>query len=346
MKKRSDGRYCKKVTLPNGKAKYLYSTASSEREANRDFNRQMLAIDTEAKEKTMFCKVSDAWASEHFEKVEYNTLKGYKPGLRDADEFFGEYHIEDIMPHHITAYRDKLIRKGFAFKTVKGRMLIINLIMQYAQSEKLIGMNPCQGITLPRNLPRSKRTTQTTVETDLIINNTDTLYGVLAYFYLFTGCRRGEALALEPSDIDLKNKTVNISKTVVWISSKPYIKDHPKTDAGNRDIPLTDRVIELIMPFMNQEHLFQNEHGGLIDNSQMMRGWNNYRKSTGVSATPHQLRHGYATMLFDAGIDVKTAQRWLGHADLKTTLDIYTHLSESRITHSTDKLMEYINKTF
>ena len=69
MKKRSDGRYCKKVTLPNGKQKYLYSSASSEREANKDFNKQMLALDTEEKEKSKFCKVSDAWAAEHFPKL-------------------------------------------------------------------------------------------------------------------------------------------------------------------------------------------------------------------------------------------------------------------------------------
>ena len=346
MKKRSDGRYCKKVTMPNGKTKYLYSSASTEREANKDFNRQMLALDTEEKEKSKFCNVSDAWAAEHFPKLEHNSLKAYKPGLRDVDDYFGEYYIEDIQMHHITAFRDRLIRKGFAFKTIKGRMLVLNLVMQYAQTEKLILVNPCFGVTLPRNLPKTKRVAQSVDETELVINNTDTPFGVLAYFYLFTGCRRGEALALEPSDIDLKNKTAHIHKTVEWRGSRPYIKDHPKTDAGNRDIPLSDKVIELITPYMNQEYLFQNEKGELYTNTQVTRGWDKYKKRTGVTVTPHQLRHGYATMLFDAGIDVKTAQKWLGHADIKTTLDVYTHLSESRQVQATEKLFDYINKNY
>ena len=343
MKKRNDGRYVKKVTLSNGKTKYLYSSAANEREANKDFNKQMLALDQAEKDKSKFCSVSDAWASEHFSSLEHNTLKSYKPGLRDVNDYFEEYNVEDIQPHHVSAFRDKLIRQKFAFKTIKGRMLVLNLIMQYAQSEKLIQFNPCQGITLPRNLPKTKRLAQTPDETELIINNADTPFGILAYFYLFTGCRRGEARALKPSDVNLKAKTVTVHSTVEWRGSRPFIKDHPKTDAGNRDIPLTDKVIELIKPYMKQEYLFQNEHGELYTNSQVTRGWNRYQKSTGVTVTPHQLRHGYATMLFDAGIDVKTAQKWLGHADIKTTLDIYTHLSELKQIQSTQKLFDYID---
>lgn len=346
MKKRRDGRYVKKITLPSGRAKYLYSTAPNEREANKDFNRQLLALDSEEKAKSKFCSVSSAWSTEHFPTLEHNSLKAYKPGLKDVDAYFGEYDIEDIQTHHVNAFRDKLIRKGFAFKTIKGRMLVLNLIMQYAQSEKMILVNPCQGMTLPRNLPKTKRVAPSTDETTLIVNNTDTPFGVLAYFYLFTGCRRGEALALKPSDVNLKSKTVTIHSTVEWRGSKPYIKDHPKTDAGNRDIPLPDKVIELIKPYMKQEYLFQNERGEIYNNSQVTRGWTKYQKSTGVTATPHQLRHGYATMLFDAGVDVKTAQKWLGHADLKTTLDIYTHLSELRQVQSSEKLFKYITDNF
>lgn len=346
MKKRSDGRYVKKVTLSNGKPKYLYSSAPNEREANKDFNRQLIALNEEDVEKTMFCNVSDAWASEHFESLEYNTLKAYKPGLRDVDAYFKDYHIEEVQPHHVCAFRDGMIRKGFAQKTIKGRMLVLNLIMKYAVSERLIVFNPCADIKLPKNLPKTKRLAQTPDETELIIQNADTPFGVLAYFYLFTGCRRGEALALKPSDIDRKKKVVKVHSTVVWKGSKPYIKDHPKTDAGNREIPLADKVLELITPYMKQTYLFQNSDGELYNNSQVTRGWGRYQKRTGITATPHQLRHGYATMLFDAGIDVKTAQRWMGHADIKTTLDIYTHLSELRQVQSADKLFKFISDNF
>lgn len=346
MKKRADGRYQKKIKLPNGKLKVLYSSAANEREANKDFNRQMLALSEEEKEKTKFCRVSDAWASEHFPKLENNSLKAYKPGLRDVDAYFDKFYIEEIQPHHVNAFMDMMVKKGFALKTIKGRMLVLNLVMKHAIYGQLITVNPCQYITLPKNLPKKKRVSQSTAETALVINNTDTPFGVLAYFFLFTGCRRGEALALKTSDVDLKNKVVKVHSTIEWVGNKPYIKDHPKTDAGNREIPLSDKVLELIKPYMEQQYLFQNEKGELYNNSQVTRGWKKYQESSGISATPHQLRHGYATMLFDAGIDVKTAQKWLGHADIKTTLDIYTHLSEKRQAQSAVKLFDYIDTHF
>ena len=52
--------------------------------------------------------------------------------------------------------------------------------------------------------------------------------------------------------------------------------------------------------------------------------------ATGVNATPHQLRHAYATILFDAGLDDKDAQELLGHANISTTRDIYTHITQKR----------------
>lgn len=347
MKKRSDGRYQKKVKLPNGKTKILYSSAPNEREANKDFNKQMFAVVESEKNKTKFCSVSDAWASIHFPLLEETTIKGYKPAIKGANDYFADFYIEEIESNDVCAYRDHLIRQGYAYKTVKNRMLVLNLIMTYALIDrKLIPLNPCQSVKVPKGLPKKKRQAQTVDETELIIKNTDTPFGVLAYFFLFTGCRRGEAFALKPSDVNLKNKTVKIHNTVIWIGNQPKVKPYPKTDAGNRDIPLPDKVIALIKPYMKQEYLFQNEKGEIYTNSQITRALKKYQNDTGVTATPHQLRHGYATLLFDAGIDVKTAQKWLGHADTTTTLEIYTHLSEMKKAQSTDKLHEYINTNF
>ena len=59
--------------------------------------------------------------------------------------------------------------------------------------------------------------------------------------------------------------------------------------------------------------------------------------------TPHQLRHTYATMLYDAGVDLKTAQQMLGHRDIKTTMGIYTHIAENRKKESTKRLNKYFN---
>ena len=76
--------------------------------------------------------------------------------------------------------------------------------------------------------------------------------------------------------------------------------------------------------------LFPNESGELMRETQFQRQWELYCKATGLSITPHQLRHAYATILFNAGIDDKDAQELLGHANLSTTRDIYTHITQRR----------------
>ena len=59
--------------------------------------------------------------------------------------------------------------------------------------------------------------------------------------------------------------------------------------------------------------------------------------------TAHQLRHAYATMLYDAGVDILTAKELLGHSDIKTTLNIYTHLSRTRKKKSVVALDQFIS---
>lgn len=346
MKKRKDGRYVKKVKLQDGTFKYLYSSAKNEREATKDFNAQLQQIETKQEDKTQFLYVAGEWGEEHFSHLQNNSLKQYRPALKEVNEYFKDFKISDIQPCHVNIFINSLVQKKYAYKTVKGRFLVLNLVMKYAVMNQYIVSNPCQYITIPKNLPKTKRVAADGADTDKIVNNINKPFGLFAYFLLLTGCRRGEALALTPHDIDFENKTVTINKTVEWLGSKPHIKESPKTDAGIREIPLPDKLLELLKPLTKQEYLFPNAKGELMNNSQVTRSWNNYIKEIGIEITPHQLRHSYQTMLFDAGIDIKTAQRWLGHADIKTTLEIYTHLSETRLRDSKEKLLAYVDDKY
>lgn len=346
MKRRSDGRFQKRITLANGKSKLLYSSASSEREAIKDFNRQMLTLEAERKQSPKFDCVAEEWADERFPTVQNNTLKQYIPCKRDAIIFFGNVPIADIPPLHIKAYLDSLTSKGFSKKTIKERYAILKQIFNYAYEMEYIEKNPCLTIKLKfsKNMSTVKRSAAEAEDENIIKELSDDVsFGFFAKFLLFTGCRRGEAFALSPKDIDFESKTVTINKTVEWLGNKPQIKLQPKTVAGNRTIPLPDILINELLKRRGQKYIFQNEQGELCTNSQITRGWNKLKQSTGIRCTPHQLRHSYATMLFDAGIDVKTAQSWLGHTDIKTTLDIYTHLSELRQAQSVDKWFNFID---
>ncbi len=73
--------------------------------------------------------------------------------------------------------------------------------------------------------------------------------------------------------------------------------------------------------------------------------WAGYCKSTGDAATPHQWRHLYVTVLYDAGIDPKDAQVMMGHAQLSTTMDIYTHVRDQRMQKAAKKLNNFAQGT-
>lgn len=343
MKKRADGRWVKSKTV-NKKRIFFYSDEPTEKKAQRDIEKQMLLYVQAEAEGKPFSAAADEWSRSAFRNLTNNSLKAYKPALRSAKEYFGEISVKQITPSDVNAYINSLIRLKYAQKTIKNRLLVLNLILKHCVICGYIGSNPCVYIRLPKGLPKTKRETASELDIDVIKKNTDKPFGVFALFLAFTGCRRGEALALTPSDIDIENKVVRINKTVEWLGNHPHIKDNPKTEAGNREIPIPDSLIKHLMPLLGNNYIFQDQNGNLLDNSAAWRGWRNYQNAVGISVTPHQLRHAYATMLFDAGIDVKTAQAVLGHADIKTTLGIYTHLSESRKINSFEKLRSYADK--
>jgi len=346
MKRRADGRYQKKIKLLNGETKILYSNAKSEREATKDFNRMLQEIKITEENGQKFLYVAEEWENAHFKNLTNNSLKSYVPASKDVKAYFSDYYIKDIQPFHVNGFINDLIKKDYAFKTVKSRYSVLSLIFKHAILSQYCTSNPCQYVAVPKYLKKEKRQAASELDITKIKENALAPFGFFALFLLLTGCRRGEALAITPKDIDFKNKTVHINKTVEWLGNKPNIKNSPKTDAGIREIPLADVLLEELKKRKKQRYIFQNDKGELLDNSQVTRGWNNYKKISGINITPHQLRHGYATILFDAGIDIKTAQRWLGHSDIKTTLDIYTHLSEKRLASSSEKMLDFLNKDF
>lgn len=345
MKQRADGRWQKKITLSNGKAKFLYSTAKTEREATKDFNKQMLALEEEHRISMNFDRVAEAWAEERFPTLQNNTISSYTKSKKEAVEYFKQTPVADITSTNAKAYIDYLVRKNYAKKTIKEKYAILKQILFFALANGYIEKDPCALVQfkVPKSAITPKRQAATEFEEKIIKELPDD-FGFFAKFLLYTGCRRGEVCALTPGDIDFENRTVHISKSVEWLGNAPNIKKCPKTDAGIRNIPLPNILVPELKKRAKNKYIFENENHDLLRKSDIEKMWNALKKKTGIACTPHQLRHSYATMLFDAGIDVKTAQRWLGHADIKTTLDTYTHLSNMRQEQSVNKLFEFIEK--
>ncbi len=340
MKRRADGRFQKRITLPNRKAKVLYSSAKSEREAIKDFNRQMLSLKNEQRKKFLFASIADDWNSEYRERIsDINYRKNTRAAYNRILEYFDGYYIEEMTAPIINQFINKLALMKYGKKTVANHHCILNMIFKFAILNGFINYNIIQDIPLPSNLPHKRRELPSDEELATVNSHYDG-FDFLPYFLLNTGLRMSEALALVvDTDIDFENKTIIVNKHLLHDGNRPIIEHKTKTASSERKVILLDRVAEKIPHKTGL--LFTNDNGEAFSKSQLRSKWTEYQKKYCLTLTAHQLRHGYATMLFEAGIDAKDAQDLMGHSDINTTRSIYTHIRDKRRNETAEKLNNF-----
>ncbi len=340
MKRRADGRFVKKITLPDGTVKYLYSTANSEREAVKDFNKQMMRLEDETIQSQKFEKVAAKWKELYRERnTDINFRKSISASYERTIQYFANEMITEIDAADVSAFLSWLQLQQFSYKTVASHKSVLNMVFKNAIANRYVKDNPVKNAEMPANLPRKKRTLPNDDEL-AIVNAHYEGFDFLPYFLLNTGLRMSEALPIEvEKDIDFVNKTIVVNKHLIHDGNKPVIEQVTKTDDSERTVILLDRVAEKIKK--KKGFLFSNEDGSPLTKKQLQCRWDNYKKKYNVDVTAHQLRHGYATMLFEAGIDEKDAQELMGHSDITLTRQIYTHIRSKRKEETARKLNNF-----
>lgn len=183
----------------------------------------------------------------------------------------------------------------------------------------------------------------------------------LFYLLSFSGMRKGEALALNWKDIDFKNKTVSINKALTrGYESKLYV-DTPKNKQSFRTISLDDSTIKVLKEWKINQKIELESNGFIVENSQLIFSNSNNTLMNPQSTrkhilqvlkknkelkyiTTHGFRHTHCSLLFEAGASIKEVQERLGHSDVKTTMNIYTHVSKQIKVETANKFADYILK--
>lgn len=313
--------------------------------SDREIDRQIMEFTTIQERGRLFKEVAKEWKDQHFPTLAPNTLRGYRPAYQRAVDEFGDGPIRQIRPQDIKRFIMDFSRGGRARKTVTNQLLIINLICGYAVENGDLEYSPCDHVTLPKNLPKTHREAATPQEEEKVKASAN--QWLLPIFILYTGLRKGEALALTWGDIDLEAEEISITKSVYHDGDRPCIK-RPKTEAGVRRVPILAPLMDELKklePGKPDAYLFSDDGGTTpLSNRRYITHWTAWAKATGVAATAHQLRHSYATMLFECGVEVKDAQDLLGHSTAAMTQDVYTHLRENRRKLTAQKLNEKMAK--
>lgn len=167
---------------------------------------------------------------------------------------------------------------------------------------------------------------------------------------LLCGLRVGEMIALTWNQINLDEGIISVCQSAYNINSnKLAIQQHTK-NGKSRNVPIPKQLISIL-----KEYYFHNascflttkaRSDDMHSRSSWARMWESYLSEIGITFTAHQLRHTYASMLYAAGVDVKTASELLGHSDIEITMKIYTHLTEQGKKFSIKKYDDFLNQHF
>ena len=207
-------------------------------------------------------------------------------------------------------------------KTLAEYASIIRRVFALAAQNRVITYDPSLYIDKPKDAPHGHRDAITDEQISAI-RNTPHECRLPCLLMIYCGLRFGELAALTWSDVDLKNKTILVNKSYNF---KENALKGTKTAAGERTVPLPDLLVQELTAAPRTGLLVVTHKDKMWTHNAWKNSFANYQQQLGFLTTAHCLRHTYATILYEAGVDVLTAQHWLGHADSATTMGIYTHL--------------------
>lgn len=220
-------------------------------------------------------------------------------------------------------------------KSIANAQRFLSSVMQGAVDAELIDRNPARGISLPSDHERDDMIFLTENEYARLYAAVAPEYQPLVAILAGTGMRWGEATALQPEDFDLDAAQPIVRVSRAWKKGAQGVYlGSPKSKRGRRTITLPRAVVDVVRPLVEQarngELVFTAREGGRIRAQNFHpRVWHVAIDKSGIGKRPrlHDLRHSHASWLIAAGVPLTVLQRRLGHESIKTSSDVYGHLT-------------------
>ncbi|MGY3314661.1 integrase [Peribacillus simplex] len=272
----------------------------------------------------------------------------------------GQLKVQQIAPIQIQKFINELVNNtSYSANTIHLIFRIVSTSLKKAKVLKLIKHNPSDGITLPKIMKREmniwslKQVNQFIIESININRLTRCYIGFLISIY--TGMRQGEILGLRWKDVDFETQTIFVRQT---LTQNAEIKSGAKNEASVRSIHIPSKLVDELRSHRKQvleEKLLHGSNYHDLDLIICTKSGNpmiprNFRKEfynlTEKIGLPkirfHDLRHTHATILIQQNVNVKLISERLGHADIETTLNTYSHVLPDMQRSVSDKLDKII----
>ena len=311
-----------------------------------------------------FGDVLDEWLALHKETVKASTWQFIElRANKHVRPYFNNMYVDKITLRQCQDFVNKTFKKAPVAYVYS--VSIVKNTLDYALRLGMIESNPMLYVIKPKkqasisdkhdnyyNKDELKKFLDVAKDTSL---KKYTLFRLLAY----SGMRIGECLALTWHDLDYKNNTIAINKTLARTNNGIKIQT-PKTKASNRVISLDNETIQVLKMWQLEQRkqllkvginamdskqlIFSNGKNSFIIVPTVRLAIKQIAKKAGIhSITTHGFRHTHATLLFASGLDIKQVQARLGHSNVQTTLNIYTHAMKEKQDKIGDEFAKYIN---
>ena len=355
LRKRKDGRWEGRYTASHdpetGKAIYRNVLGRTQAEARAKLKQAIeeakIVDQTKAKKYTVG-EWMDVWF-ENYAKVKvrpssHQTYRGYidnhiKPNI-------GKIPLSKLTSLELQKFYKKLLSsgrveriesekqsKGLSPKTVRNLHQIIASAMKLAREQKLIAVDPTDGCALPKVEHREMKTLPVEQLASFLREAKESGVFELYYVELATGLRRGELLGLKWEDLDLDRDNLRVKRQVARINGE-VVEAPLKTKNAYRTLPLAKDTVDVL----NQQKkkvgaspwVFPGPTGGPMSPDSVLHMLHRVLKRAGLPRVRfHDLRHTFATLALQNGVDVKTVSGMLGHYSAGFTLDTYAHVTTS-----------------
>lgn len=314
--------------------------------------------------KQSFSDFMGEWLKATKTSIKITTYNSYEVHYRNhIKPYFDKLGVavSDLTPMHIQNYYNSLIDKGLSAGTVKRHHANIHKALDYALKINIIPYNPADRITLPKREHYTGKFYDENQLKQLMEICKGTPIESCVFLTVNYGFRRSEVLGLKWSAVNFTENTITVNHTAVPNTGGVVYEDSTKTKASLRTLPLTDSVKSYLLELRKHQEYMKQQFGNCYHNSEYI-----CRHDDGHEILPsyvthtfakilaksddlpkirfHDLRHSAASLLINSGFNLKEVQEWLGHSNIATTGNIYSHLQYASKVNMANRFNELLTK--
>ncbi|MCR5021148.1 tyrosine-type recombinase/integrase [Ruminococcus sp.] len=345
-------------------------------QVKKELQRQAILFEEECKHNQVVSTIKfEALSEEWFEQyanlnLKSTTLTRQRLLTKRVYKAIGHIRIDKLTARDIQKFINSLAREGvnehtgkpLSRKTMVHYLSFISTVLNYAIKMDMLNDNPCRRVTIPKG-SKKKRHILTMDETkhffELLNEYAPLKWKAFFVLIIYSGMRRGEMLGLEWHDIDFATGMIHIERTSNYTKARGIYTDTPKTESSVRYIKVPMLVIDVLKEYkdwqdseserlgskwVNTNRLFTKWNGAPM-NLQTPYGW--LQEFCEEHDFPfygiHQFRHLHTSLLIGAGIDPTTVSGVLGHAQVSTTLNLYSHMFRENQVRACDAVANALN---